>query len=212
MRYRTFVYIITCRFSILASSCNQTTKLRYITHSFIHRNFFFFFAMFFHLERSHHTVQNRRSPESTVSYGAPPTVPDSTASPQLVQTNRTRRAGYVSPDYPKPRTPYEDKVIPTLRNRNRTDGGHTQGSVTANTDATGLTNEETESVYGGTNAAPNDDATAELNQAEMIEANQMMIVFDKQLVRVWTLPFDRFILHFRSVNSITETMHNVRKL
>ncbi|CAF0732515.1 unnamed protein product [Adineta ricciae] len=132
--------------------------------------------------RSHHTVQNRRSPESSVSYGAPPTVPDSTASPQPVQTNRTRRTGYVSPDYPKPRTPYEDKVIPTLRNRNRTDGGHTQGSVMANTDATGPTNEETESVYGGTNPAPNDDATAELNQAEMIEANQMMIVFDKQLI------------------------------
>lgn len=39
-------------------------------------------------------------------------------------------------------------------------------------------NEETESVI----TPANDDATAELNQAEMIEANQMMIVFDKQLV------------------------------
>ena len=157
-------------------------------------------------------MQNRRSPESRISYGAPPAVPDSTASPPPVQTNRTRRAGYVSPDYPKPRTPYEDKVIPTLRNRNRTDGGHTQGSVMPSTDATGPPNEETESVYGGTNPAPNDDATAELNQAEMIEANQMMIVFDKQLVRVWILPFDGFMLNFRSVNSIIEIMHNEKKL
>ncbi|UJR26748.1 hypothetical protein I4U23_008063 [Adineta vaga] len=142
--------------------------------------------------RTRNTVQNRRSPESTVSYGVPPTIPESSGSPHPIHTNATHRTnthaggtsrgGYVSPDYPKPRTPYEDKVIPTLRNRNRPDGGHTQGSVPANTDAGGMTNEETESMYGGTNPAPNDDATAELTQAEMIEANQMMIVFDKQLV------------------------------
>ncbi|CAF4669212.1 unnamed protein product, partial [Rotaria socialis] len=41
-------------------------------------------------------------------------------------------------------------------------------------------NDETESLYGG-NAAQNDDATAELTPAEMIEANQMMVVFDRQL-------------------------------
>jgi hypothetical protein len=52
----------------------------------------------------------------------------------------------------------------------------------ASNDANGMNNEETESIYGGINAAPNDDATAELNQAEMIEANQIMVVFDKQLV------------------------------
>lgn len=48
-----------------------------------------------------------------------------------------------------------------------------------------VNNEETESMIG----APNEDATAELNQAEMIEANQMMIVFDKQLVNRKTLFF-----------------------
>jgi hypothetical protein len=131
-----------------------------------------------------------------VSYGGPSAMPDSSASPLPIHTNATHRTnagvgragGYVSPDYPKPRTPYEDKVIPTLRNRNRADGGHTQGSVMAGTDAAGANNEETESVYGGTNPAPNDDATAELNQAEMIEANQMMVVFDKQLVRQFSSP------------------------
>ena len=92
--------------------------------------------------------------------------------------------GYISPDLPKPRTPYEDKVIPTLRNRNRIDGGNLQASLTASNDAGGTNNEETESIFGGTNATQNDDATAELNQAEMIEANQMMVVFDKQLVRI----------------------------
>jgi len=91
--------------------------------------------------------------------------------------------GYTSPDHQKPPTPYEDKVIPTLRNRNRTDGGHVQGSLIPNNDIGGTNTEETESIYGGTNTAPNDDATDELNQAEMIEANQMMVVFDKQLVR-----------------------------
>lgn len=92
--------------------------------------------------------------------------------------------GYISPDYPKPRTPYEDKVIPTLRNRNRTDATNVQASLTATNDTTGTINDETESILGGTIPASNDDATAELNQAEMIEANQMMIVFDKQLVSI----------------------------
>jgi hypothetical protein len=91
--------------------------------------------------------------------------------------------GYTSPEYQKPPTPYEDKVVPTLRHRNRPDPGHVQGSLTATTDVGGTNNEETESIYGGTNMASNDDATAELNQAEMIEANQIMVVFDKQLVR-----------------------------
>lgn len=89
--------------------------------------------------------------------------------------------GYTSPDFPKPRTPYEDKVIPTLRNRNRNDAANLQNSLVATNEVGGPPNEETESVYGG-NATSTDDATAELNQAEMIEANQMMVVFDKQLV------------------------------
>jgi hypothetical protein len=59
-------------------------------------------------------------------------------------------------------------VIPTLRNRNR--GDLPRASV--------VNNEEIESITGPTN----EDATAELNQGEMIEANQIMVVFDKQLV------------------------------
>jgi hypothetical protein len=147
------------------------------------------------LARSRTQIQIRRSPESTVSYGIPPAIREPTASPLPGIPNSTHRTnvfvtggaggggGYTSPDYQKPPTPYEDKIIPTLRNRNRADGAHAQGSVIASTDVGGTNNEETESLYGGTNVAPNDDATAELNQAEMIEANQMMVVFDKQLVR-----------------------------
>jgi hypothetical protein len=62
-------------------------------------------------------------------------------------------------------------VIPTLRNRNRADAGQ-------HIPRTSVVNEEIASTPGPIN----DDATAELNQAEMIEANQMMVVFDKQLV------------------------------
>lgn len=54
-------------------------------------------------------------------------------------------------------------------------------------------NEETESVI----TPANDDATAELNQAEMIEANQMMIVFDKQLVWMTSLAYPILIVCFR---------------
>lgn len=135
----------------------------------------------------------RRSPESTTSYGVAPSLPESSVSPLPMATGTGRRTsvhgasgggggGYVSPDYPKPSTPYEDKVIPTLRNRNRSEGGHLQGSLMASTDAGGPPNDETESIAGTGNMALTDDATAELNQAEMIEANQIMIVFDKQLV------------------------------
>ena len=131
----------------------------------------------------------RRSPESTTSYGAAPSLPESSVSPLPMATGIGRRTsvhgasgGYVSPDYPKPSTPYEDKVVPTLRNRNRSEGGHLQGSLMASTDAGGPPNDETESIAGTGNMALTDDATAELNQAEMIEANQIMIVFDKQLV------------------------------
>lgn len=63
-------------------------------------------------------------------------------------------------------------MIPTLRNRNRADGGqHFPGTSIVN-------NEEVANTPGPIN----DDATAELTQAEIIEANQMMVVFDKQLV------------------------------
>ncbi|CAF3616574.1 unnamed protein product [Adineta steineri] len=142
-------------------------------------------------KRTRNTVQTRRSPESNVSYNGPQTMHESSTSILPGHGNTTRRTsigvggnsgGYVSPDFPKPPTPYEDKVVPTLRNRNRTDGGHGHGSVMGSTDIGGTNNEETESMYGGTNVASNDDATAGLNQAEMIEANQMMIVFDKQLI------------------------------
>lgn len=142
--------------------------------------------------RHRNPVHTRRSPDSTVSYGVPPTLHEATTSPLPPIVNSTHRTsvfvpgggggGYTSPEYQKPPTPYEDKIIPTLRNRNRPDGGNVQNSIVANNDAGGISNEETESLYGGGNAAPNDDATAELNQAEMIEANQMMVVFDKQLV------------------------------
>jgi uncharacterized protein (DUF488 family) len=57
----------------------------------------------------------------------------------------------------------------------------------------------------------NDDATAELNQAEMIEANQMMVVFDKQLVRN---QFQKSCISFfsnRLVNFIIEIMLDVKK-
>jgi hypothetical protein len=164
-------------------------------------------------------VHTRRSPESNASYGGPPTLHESTASPLPPITNAPRRAsvlpggGYVSPEYQKPPTPYEDKVIPTLRNRNRPDGGHVQNSVIANNDAGGTNSEETESIYGGTNVGPNDDATAELTQAEMIEANQMMIVFDKQLVRkIIHFTLLRLPFHNRSVNFIIEIMLDVKKL
>jgi hypothetical protein len=90
--------------------------------------------------------------------------------------------GYTSPEYQKPRTPYEDKVIPTLRNRNRVDGAHLPGSSMGNSEVGKKNNEDTESLSGVTNPILNDDATAELNQAEIIEANQMMVVFDKNLV------------------------------
>lgn len=137
--------------------------------------------------RNRTSVHNRRSPESNVSYGGPPIIHETNTSPAPTMTNRTNAfptggGGYVSPEYAKPPTPYEDKVIPTLRNRNRQDGGQVQNSVTASAEFPPTTNEETESLYGGTNTAANEDTTAELNQAEMIEANQMMIVFDKQLV------------------------------
>ncbi|CAF2057327.1 unnamed protein product [Rotaria magnacalcarata] len=138
--------------------------------------------------RNRNPTQMHRSPESAASYGAPPTLRDSSSPPLPNTTNATHRAsvmiggaGYTSPDYPKPRTPYEDKVVPTLRNRNRPDGGNVQNSLNASNDTGIPNNDETESLYGG-NAAQNDDATAELTQAEMIEANQMMVVFDKQLI------------------------------
>ena len=102
-------------------------------------------------------------------------------------------------------------MIPTLRNRNRPDGGHVQNSIVVNNDAGGSTTEETESLYGGGNTMLNDDATAELNQAEMIEANQMMIVFDKQLVsRFFEIFFEIFLLK-RLVNFIIEIMLDVKK-
>jgi hypothetical protein len=93
------------------------------------------------------------------------------------------RGDYSPPEYQKPPTPYEDKVIPTLRNRN------IPGSSIANHDVGKKNNEDTESISRVMSTIPNDDATAELNQAEMIEANQMMVVFDKQLVKIFFKDF-----------------------
>ena len=170
-----------------------------------------------------------------VSYGLPPSVHDSTVSP-LPNANRrisvyagagAGAGNYGSPDYPKPPTPYEDKVIPTLRNRQRGDGTNANNSLMISTDASAATaagiNDETESIAGGLNIPSNDDTIAELNQAEMIEANQMMVVFDKQLVK--TCDFFVFLqfndrpemwffsssFRFRSENYIIEIMRDVKK-
>ena len=102
-------------------------------------------------------------------------------------------------------------MIPTLRNRNRADGGNTQGSMMASMDASGANNEETESVYGGTNPPPNEDATAELNQAEMIEANQMMVVFDKQLVRRSFIRQHLYLCSFFEVGKLYHRNHAQRE-
>jgi hypothetical protein len=57
----------------------------------------------------------------------------------------------------------------------------------------------------------NDDATAELNTAEMIEANQMMVVFDKQLVRNQFQKSNISFFSTRLVNFIIEIMLDVKK-
>ncbi|CAF3325835.1 unnamed protein product [Rotaria socialis] len=141
--------------------------------------------------RTLNPVKTRRLSESTMSYGAPSTAPlEITTSPLPPIGNATPRTGVpangnvsTSPEYQKPSTPYEDKVIPTLRNRTRADAGPPQAASVSNNDTSRKTSDETESLSGITTAATsNDDATAELNQAEMIEANQMMIVFDKNLI------------------------------
>ncbi len=125
------------------------------------------------LARTKNVPPARRSPESVASLAGQsntplPPVPSSVQRPSVLLSS----SGYISPEIQKPPTPYEDKVIPTLRNRNRADAGqHLPGTSVVN-------NEEVENTPGPIN----EDATAELNQAEIIEANQMMIVFDKQLV------------------------------
>ncbi|CAF2644496.1 unnamed protein product [Rotaria sp. Silwood2] len=139
--------------------------------------------------RIRNPVRNRRSSESNVSYGVQSNSHEVSTSPIQPITNTIQRtnvltngAGSTSPEYQKPPTPYEDKVIPTLRNRNRGDVGQLQGTSIANNDVSKKNNDDTESISGITSTTANDDATAELNQAEMIEANQMMVVFDKNLI------------------------------
>ncbi|CAF3982729.1 unnamed protein product, partial [Rotaria sp. Silwood1] len=139
--------------------------------------------------RTRNPIRNRRSSESNVSYGIQSTSHEVSTSPIQSITNTTQQTNIrvngtssSSPEYQKPSTPYEDKIIPTLRNRNRVDIGQLQGPLTVNTDISKNNNDETESISGSiANISTKDDATAELNQAEMIEANQMMIVFDKNL-------------------------------
>ena len=118
----------------------------------------------------------RRSPDSSVSFATPSRVLEPSPSPLPPVRTTNKRASIAvsvaptSPEVPKPLTPYEDKVIPTLRNRHRGDAAavvHSSGTASTKTSK---------------EDAENDDAIAELNQAEMIEANQMMNVFDKQLV------------------------------
>ena len=144
--------------------------------------------MFF-VARSRYATKTRRSPESNLSFAAPSTSHEVSSSPLTVVANTTQQtnlqangAGNTSPEYQKPPTPYEDKVIPTLRHRNRGDGGNLQGTLVTTNDVNKRNNEDMESMSMLMNTATNNDATAELNQAEMIEANQMMIVFDKNLV------------------------------
>ncbi|CAF0816816.1 unnamed protein product [Didymodactylos carnosus] len=133
------------------------------------------------------TRTNRHSPDSTASFGTLPTHEKDTSVTPLPPVSNTRRkslhennggdgghssGGSVSPDYQKPPTPYEDKIIPTLRNRSRVDGPPpTDNNIS----------EETGATFGNI-PQPNEDATSELTNAEMREANQMMDVFDKQLI------------------------------
>ena len=126
------------------------------------------------LARTRNAIPSRRSPDSVASFAVQSNTP---LPPIANSTKRTSvlvsTSGYISPEYQKPPTPYEDKVIPTLRNRNRADAGQSLAVTSVGN------NDEAESVV----ASVKDDDTAELNQAEMIEANQMMIVFDRQLVK-----------------------------
>ncbi|CAF3658895.1 unnamed protein product [Rotaria sp. Silwood1] len=151
--------------------------------------------------RTRNPIRNRRSSESNVSYGIQSTSHEVSTSPIQSITNTTQQTNIrvngtssSSPEYQKPSTPYEDKIIPTLRNRNRVDIGQLQGPLTVNTDISKNNNDETESISGSiANISTKDDATAELNQAEMIEANQMMIVFDKNLVNIFSKYLSRAI-------------------
>jgi hypothetical protein len=155
------------------------------------------------LGRARQVNHTHRSSESAVVVGMSLSTQETSTSPgPFVKGNTTRRTSvyapsthYGSPEYDKPSTPYEDKVIPTLRNRGRTDGNHANNPLTASTDPNGTITDETADVLSGMMpTAITDDATAELNQAEMIEANQMMIVFDKQLVRYHSIIFFEIII------------------
>ncbi|CAF0894566.1 unnamed protein product [Didymodactylos carnosus] len=131
---------------------------------------------------------NRHSPDSTVSYGTiQAREKDVSVTPLPTVSNTHRKSlhenngsgaghssgGSISPDYQKPPTPYEDKIIPTLRNRSRVDGPPPMDNSN--------TMEETGATFGNM-PQPNDDATSELTNAEMREANQMMDVFDRKLI------------------------------
>ena len=71
-----------------------------------------------------------------------PTVANTTQRTNL----QSNGAGHISPEYQKPPTPYEDKVIPTLRNRNRGDGGNLQGALVATNDVNNKNNVDMESM------------------------------------------------------------------
>ncbi|CAF0768941.1 unnamed protein product [Adineta ricciae] len=114
-------------------------------------------------------------------YNSPlPPIPTNSVKRTSVMVNRTDPPAL---EYQKPATPYEDKIIPTLRNRLRSDGAPPPTSSMGNPDFGKKPTDDIDYPSSRVmSTIPTDDATAELNQAEMIEANQMMIVFDKQLV------------------------------
>ena len=80
------------------------------------------------------------------------------------------RAGYITPEFQKPSIRYEDKIIPTLRHR-----------IQADANIGRLSRSEAD-LPRMMSTVPSDDVIPELNQAEIIEANQMMTVFDQVLV------------------------------
>jgi hypothetical protein len=85
---------------------------------------------------------------------------------------RTSATVDLSPESARLATPYEDKIVPTLRHRQRADAlSVSERSI----------KDDIERISSRmTNATSHDD----LNPSEMIEANQILGVFDKALVCV----------------------------
>jgi hypothetical protein len=125
------------------------------------------------------TSDQRRPPDRSSS----PLPPVRTTGQRMSIVTSVNNTSFLT-DYPKPATPYEDKVVPTLRNRNRSEPSTSRGPSTNHGDINGKQGkDDLENMSRVTSTIPTEDAIAELNQAEMIEANQMMSVFDQRLVR-----------------------------